>query len=361
MGVLTLLSLADKNKASYCPIVENILEEFKKFLSEPRNLLILSHKNPDGDAVGSALGFKHILTAMGHTVTAAVPDAAPGFLKWLPGHKDLIIFERKNGKKAAAEAFRTADMIICVDFNSPDRLGDLECLFRAGTSPTLLIDHHPPQEQFTDMTRIDPTRGSTAELIYLMAVSLEMEAMISPDAATCLLAGIMTDTVGFKVSCSYPEIFETVASLMRLGGNKDRIYEEVYGQFSSDRMRLLGYSLVQKMKIIPGTGAAYIDLTRAELKQFNHKKGDTEGFVNYPLSIGEVIFSVLFTEQEDHIKLSLRSTGNFPANEFASRYFNGGGHLNAAGGRFFGNMEQALKHFEGAVEIYQGLLTNSKS
>lgn len=341
--------------------MENSVEELNKFLLKPRNLLILSHKNPDGDAVGSALGFKHILSAMGHKVTAAVPDAAPGFLKWLPGHQELLIFERKKGKKAVEEAFHTADMIICVDFNSPDRLGDLEGLFKAGASPTLLIDHHPPQQKFTDVSFIDPTRGSTAELIYLTAVSLNMEAMISPDAATCLLAGIMTDTVGFRVSCSYPEIFETVAGLMRLGGNKDRIYEEVYNQFSFERMRLLGYSLEQKMKIIPGTGAAYIALTRAELQQFAHKKGDTEGFVNYPLSIGDVIFSVLFTEQEDHIKLSLRSRGTFPANEFASRFFNGGGHLNASGGRFYGNMEQALKHFEDAVKKYQGLLTVSKS
>ncbi len=356
MGVLTLLSLADKNQTILCPIVENILEELRIFLSEPRNLLILSHKNPDGDAVGSALGFKHILSAMGHTVQVAVPDTAPDFLKWLPGQKDLIVFERKNRKKAAEEAFCAANMIICVDFNSPDRLGDMESRFRAASVPTVLIDHHPPQKQFTDQSFIDPSRGSTAELIYLTAISLGMEPFISPDAATCLLAGIMTDTVGFKVSCSYPEIFETVAALMRLGGDKDKIYEEVYNQFSAERMRLLGYSLEQKMKIIPGTGAAYIALTREDLNRYNHKKGDTEGFVNYPLSIGKIVFSVLFTEQEDHIKLSLRSRGTFPANEFASRFFNGGGHLNAAGGRFYGNMEQAQSHFEESLEYYKAYL-----
>jgi phosphoesterase RecJ-like protein len=175
-------------------------------------------------------------------------------------------------------------------------------------------------------------------------------------AATCLLAGILTDTVGLKVSCSYPEIYETVAGLMRLGADKDRIYYEIYNMFSVDRMRLLGHSLDQNMKVIPELKTAYIALTKTELNKFQHKKGDTEGFVNYPLSMAGIVFSVLFTEQKDHIKLSLRSRGTFPANEFAQKHFLGGGHLNAAGGRFQGTMAEAVAEFEKVLSDYRELL-----
>ena len=336
--------------------MEKTLSDLRAFLAIPRNLLILSHKNPDGDAVGSALGLQRILSACGHQVSVALPDDPPAFLKWLPGHKDLLIFERKSGKLSVIEAFSKAEMIVCVDFNSPDRLGDIETLFRNRIVPAFLIDHHPPKEVFTNFSIVDPSKGSTSELVYLVAAGLNLENLVTADAATCLLAGIMTDTVGFKVSCTYPEIFEIVAALMRLGADKDRINDEVYNQYSIDRMRLLGYSLQEKMTIMPAFRTAYIALTRKELNTFKHKKGDTEGFVNYPLSIGDIVFSVLFTEQQDHIKLSLRSRGKFPANEFASRFFNGGGHLNAAGGRFFGNMEEALQHFKESVETYENLL-----
>jgi phosphoesterase RecJ-like protein len=187
-------------------------------------------------------------------------------------------------------------------------------------------------------------------------VKLQIAELLGFEAATCLLAGIMTDTVGLKVSCSYPEIFETVAALMRLGADKDRIYSEIYNKFTSDRMRLLGYSLEMKMKVLPEYRTAYIALNKSELNSFHHRKGDTEGFVNYPLSIAGIVFSVLFTEQDDHIKLSLRSNGSFPANEFAQKYFLGGGHKNAAGGRFPGSFETAIEKFVSALDEYRELL-----
>jgi phosphoesterase RecJ-like protein len=336
--------------------VIDTLITISRFLSEPRRLLILSHKNPDGDAVGSAIGLQLILRNAGHQVKVGVPDDAPVFLKWLPGNEEVLVFEKKSGKKAITEEFEKCDMVICVDFNSPDRLAEMESLFLARKAPALLIDHHPGRGEFTDHAVVNPSLGSTSELVFKIVRELGWLNHVSADAATCLLAGIMTDTVGFKVSCSYPEIFETVAELMRLGADKDRIHDEVYNQFSAWRMKLLGYSLEQKMKVLTNLNTAYIALTRNELSRYHHKKGDTEGFVNYPLSIAKVKFSVLFTEQEDHVKLSLRSRGTFPANEFATRFFNGGGHVNAAGGRFFGTMEEALDHFEKVLESYRALL-----
>ncbi len=330
-------------------------DDIRTVFLNPCKVLILTHKNPDGDAVGSALGLQSILNNLGHTANVVIPDDSPAFLKWLPGHGGIAINDRKS-VDIIHKLFTECDLIICADFNTPERMGEVEKSFVQYPKPAFLIDHHPVQQDFTRLQLVDPSKGSTSELVFLMIRKLKLVEFVGTDAATCLLAGIMTDTVGLKVSCSYPEIFETVAELMRLGADKDRIYFEIYNMFSADRMRLLGYSLDKNMKILPEYRTAYIALTIKELNSYRHKKGDTEGFVNYPLSIAGIVFSVLFTEQNDHIKLSLRSRGSFPANEFAQKYFNGGGHKNAAGGRFFGTFQEALARFESVLEEYRELL-----
>ncbi|MDD4645294.1 MAG: bifunctional oligoribonuclease/PAP phosphatase NrnA [Bacteroidales bacterium] len=335
--------------------LESGWQEVRALFVIPHKVLILTHKNPDGDAIGSALGLKWVLLKLGHTVDIIIPDDAPSFLIWLPGHNEVIVKGRKSDQ-SISRYFDECELVICSDFNTPERLGSLEESLRKCVKPKLLIDHHPVYEQFTDVQLIDPQKGSASEMVFLFLEKLLFTELIGPEAATCLLAGIMTDTVGLKVASSYPEIYETVAKLIRLGADKDRIYFEVYNMFSTDRMRLLGYSLEQNMKVLPEFRAAYIALSKNDLKNFRHKKGDTEGFVNYPLSIANVIFSVLFTEQTDHIKLSLRSRGNFPANEFAKKYFNGGGHRNAAGGRYSGTLQEAIGQFESALIDYKELL-----
>lgn len=340
-------------------VSETALRELSAFFRMPHKIVIVSHQNPDGDAVGSALGMQWILAGLGQDVTVALPDDSPSFLKWLPGHRKILIHEKKSGRKLLPEIFLSADLIICVDFNAVDRLNSMEQYLKLRKTPVLLIDHHPRQESFADYYWIDETKGSTSELVYQFVVSLGLEGYLTQDAATCLLAGIMTDTVGFKVNCTYPEVFEVVAGLLKNGADKDMIYNEVYSKFSESRMRLLGYSLEKRMVILPEFKTAYIALTREELNRFAHRKGDTEGFVNYPLSIGGIVFSVLFTEQEDHIKLSLRSKGTFPANDFANRFFNGGGHMNAAGGRYYGTMSEALNHFESVLNDYKHILEES--
>ena len=338
---------------------ETALKMLSDFFRVPHIIVIVSHQNPDGDAVGSALGMQWILTGIGQDVTVALPDDSPSFLKWLPGHRKILVHEKKSGKKQLPEIFSSADLIMCMDFNAPDRLNSMEQFLTQRKAPVLLIDHHPRQECFADYFWIDETKGSTSELVYQFLLRMGLTGYITPDAATCLLAGIMTDTVGFKVNCTYPEVFEVVAGLLKYGADKDMIYNEIYSMFSVNRMRLLGYSLEKNMVILPDYKTAYIALTREELNRFAHRKGDTEGFVNYPLSIGGIDFSVLFTEQEDHIKLSLRSKGTFPANDFANRYFNGGGHMNAAGGRFYGTMPDALNHFKTVLNDYKPVLEES--
>lgn len=329
--------------------------DIRKIFLNPRKVLILTHKNPDGDAVGAALGLKWILQKLGHTVDVVIPDDSPMFLKWLPGHKEISVHYRRSGK-IIPELFRNCDLVICADFNAPERLGSVEPLYRQCNKPAFLIDHHPVCDAFTDLQFVDSSKGSTSELIFLLIKKLQFIEYVGFEAATCLLTGIMTDTLGLTVSCSYPEVFETVATLIRLGADQDRIRHEIYNTFSADRMRLLGYSLEKNMKVLPEFRTAYIALTIKELNSYNHQKGDTEGFVNYPLSISGIVFSVLFTEQNDHIKLSLRSCGSFPANEFAQKYFMGGGHKNAAGGRFNGTMIEAIDRLESVLEEYQELL-----
>jgi phosphoesterase RecJ-like protein len=330
-------------------------DEVRRLFLSPCNVLILTHKNPDGDAVGSALGLKWILQKIGHKVDVVIPDDSPLFLKWIPGHQEIHVHDRKSGH-LIPPLFADCDLIICADFNTPERMGSVEPLFVQSSKPSLLIDHHPVREPFTTSQIVDSTKGSTSELVFLLVQKMQLVDYVGVESATCLLTGIMTDTVGLKVSCSYPEIYETVAGLMRLGADKDRIYHEIYNMFSADRMRLLGYSLDKVMKVIPEYRTAFIALTISELNNYHHKKGDTEGFVNYPLSISGIVFSVLFTEQKDHIKLSLRSQGSFPANDFANKYFNGGGHKNAAGGKYFGTMQEAVSRFESLLDEYKELL-----
>jgi phosphoesterase RecJ-like protein len=330
-------------------------ENIRTIFLNPSKVLILTHKNPDGDAVGSALGLRWILIKLGHQVDILIPDDSPAFLKWLPGHDGIAVADRKSGKKVS-QLFVDCDLVICSDFNTPERLGSVEPLFRSCNKPSFLIDHHPVREVFTKSQWIDSSKGSTSELVFLLIEKLQLLSFVGSEAATCLLAGIMTDTVGLKVSCSYPEVFETVAALMRHGADKDRIYHEIYNMFSANRMRLLGYSLDKNLKVLAPYKTAYIALTISEMNNYAHRKGDTEGFVNYPLSIAGIVFSVLFTEQNDHVKLSLRSTGNFPTNSFAQKYFLGGGHVNASGGRFYGTMQEAIDRFESVLDEYRELL-----
>ncbi len=316
-----------------------------------KNVVVIPHDYPDGDAVGSAIGLGEILSNSGHRVTIISPNDYPGFLKWFSS--DLQVMVAEHQKKEAKKAIENADILFCVDFNEAKRAGSLEKRINHFDKIKILIDHHPNPVPFCDFTFSEPSYSSTAELIYDVINRLGMSRFITPNAAEALYTGIMTDTGSFSHNISNPNTFKVVSELMQFGLKTDKIQSNVYHNFSARRMELLGYCLHKKMEVIPEFRSAFISLTREELKQFNFEPGDTEGFVNYPLSIKNIVFSALFIEKEGFVKASFRSKGSFPANDFSRNHFGGGGHLNAAGGESKLPLTETLELFRQLLLQYQ--------
>jgi len=328
---------------------QNNIRKLKSLIHNASSALITTHVNADGDAIGSSLALALLLKKAGKEVLIITPNDFPEFLHWLPA-QELISVDMKNPGKTKLWTEK-ADLVFCVDYNEPKRLKQAENQVMSSKGPKILIDHHPFPADFADLS-ISVTRlGSTAELIYYIIHELDLQHLIDKDIADCLFTGIMTDTGCFSYSSSYPEVFNVTAELLKYGINKDLIYSNVYENFSVSRMKLMGYCLNEKMVVIPEYNTAYISLTENELKQYDHMPGDTEGFVNLPFSIKNIRFTALFMEKKDVIKISFRSRGNFNVNKFSSEYFNGGGHLNAAGGEVKQSMENTLKRF---TEILPG-------
>ncbi len=329
-------------------------ESSKKLLldriSNPSRVLIISHKNPDGDAIGSALGLGRVLESCGHQVKVFLPDDAPDFLKWMPGYSHVATYERSA--KSFPGFSEDPDLVFFVDFNTPERLGEMASAIDRLSGFKVLVDHHPGYDPFYDLALVDTSRGSTSEMIFLLLEDMGLLEYIDKEAATCLYSGIITDTLGLQVGSSYPEVFRVVGRLIESGIKMHEVFDNLYSQFSANRMQLLGYCLAEKLILMPDYKVAYIWITKEELARFHHIKGDTEGFVNYPLTIKDIQFTVLFTELDGEIKLSLRSKGDIPVNEFAASFFQGGGHLNAAGGRSQLSMHETLDRFEELVKQF---------
>lgn len=322
----------------------------KNWISTSSRVAILTHSNPDGDAIGSSLGLALALSQQGIDAQVIIPDGLPDFLRWLPGIERSTTFVYKKDK--ALEIIEGADLIFCLDFNDPKRLGGVEEYLVKSGARKVLIDHHQDPLQFTDLSITETWRSSVGEMIYLLLREVFEKDVLNKEVATCLYVAIMTDTGNFSYASSYPEIFQIVGDLMNYDLEKDRIYSSVYDSFSEDRLRLQGYCMQHKMVVIPEYHAAYISLTDEELKRFNHRKGDTEGFVNIPFAVKGIRFTALFVEKKDRIKVSFRSRGKFPVNQIASDYYQGGGHINAAGGDSFDSMERTLSKFESLLPLY---------
>ncbi|UCG27167.1 MAG: bifunctional oligoribonuclease/PAP phosphatase NrnA [Bacteroidales bacterium] len=331
--------------------------EIKKHLSGNPNVLLLTHINPDGDAIGSLLGLYHFLKLRNFHVTAITPNDFPEFLRWLPGSREIICFVRK--KKTVRVLIEKADIIFNLDFNDPDRLGEMGKMVEKAKAYRILIDHHPDAKHFADIEITDITVSSTAELLYQILNEIENKPFLTREIAECLYTGIMTDTGCFSFNSSGSATYRVIAGLLDAKIDKDRIFDLVYNNFSEDRMRLLGFALKEKMTVLPEYGTAYISLTLDEIKKFNFSIGDSEGFVNYPLSIKGIRFSALFLERRDHVKISFRSAGNFPVNRFAEEHFNGGGHLNAAGGDSFESLDKTIGKFNSLIKKYSRHLARS--
>lgn len=325
---------------------ENAVHRFSRYLEKGEKFVLTAHLSPDGDAIGSALGMAHYLLEQGkERVQVIVPNDFPAFLKWMPGAEDVLIYNKYPDY--AEQLIREADVIINLDFNEPKRIGDLAPLVEAASGRKVMIDHHLyPAPDFCRLVISHPELSSTCELVFRLLCAMKAYDDISRNAAECLYTGMMTDTGAFSYNSNRADIYVIIGELIKKGIDKDAIYRQVYQVYSESRMRLMGYTMNEKMKVYPAQQAALITLTSDELRRYHYKTGDTEGFVNMPLDIDGIVFSVFIREDPDYAKVSLRSVGSFPCNRFAMRYFNGGGHKNASGGEFYGTLEEAIRTFE---------------
>ena len=328
------------------------LKAAKELLCDsPLRIVVVSHTNPDGDAIGSSLALREALTAYGHTVTCIVPNKYPYYLDWIPNIQHLLIF--KSDRDEAVAAINDAEVIVCADLNILARLDDLGVAIAGNTTAKkVLIDHHLSPDPSFDVIFSHPESSSTAFLAYCVIVELFGKQAITPTMAEQLYVGMMTDTGNFSFSHLTPELFRAVADLSETGINIPQIYNNVYNSFTESRARLFGYVINRKMKTLHKGTVAYMSLTEEEMRRFWFQQGDSEGFVNYPLTIKKMKMSAIFIEHHDFIRVSLRSRGNVDVNEFARRYFNGGGHKNAAGGKSFVSIDETIAHYINSVKEF---------
>lgn len=336
-------------------IKEELIQKVKREIDDAEKIVIVSHVGPDGDSMGSSLGLWHYFMTIGKEPQVIVPTAPPDFLMWMPGADDILVHVEK--KEKSERKVLEADLIFAVDFNTPSRLATLADSVVDSKARKVMIDHHlNPEKDFADIIISHPEISSTSELIFRLICRMGHFSLINLGCAEAIYTGMMTDTGGFTFNSNHEEIYSIIYELIKLGIDKDAIYRKVYDTFSEHRMRLQGYCTYKKMKIYPEYQAALITLSRAEMEEFQYVNGDAEGFVNIPLSVKDVVFSVFMREDPDKIKISFRSHGTFPANKFAEDFFNGGGHLNAAGGESFTSIEEAVRKFEEGLTKFKEFL-----
>lgn len=320
------------------------IQDALTLLDSPKRIFITTHHKPDGDALGSMLGLYHYLKLKGHHVTPVSPGEFPDFLGWLPGIDQMLNYEEQ--KDLCLAALQDADLIFCLDFNDNNRTKHLEIPLNEATQPKILIDHHLFPKPTWDYGISDPEKSSTCEMIYdFIALNNDVHLLNIP-IAECLYTGILTDTGSFRFPIASAHVHEVVAQLKRTQMKHAPIHEYIYDSWSESRMRFLGYVLIERMEIFHEYHAALIYLSKKDLQLFGVQNGDTEGLVNYPLSIANIKFSTLITERSDEVKMSFRSKGTFDVNTFARTYFNGGGHFNASGGRSKSTFNETLVYFK---------------
>lgn len=328
------------------------IDKFKDLLTGQKNIVIVSHTNPDGDALGSSLALRQAFMQMGHNVTNILPNAFPYYLEWIPDAKEIIIYRNDTDHKAQ-KAVAEADVIICSDISSTSRMDELGRQIDDNTSAQkVIIDHHLNPDPSFDLMFSYPEASSASLIVYRLLTHAYGLEILDQTIATQLYVGIMTDTGNFAFSNLNPELFHAVAELSRTGIDIPTIYNNVYNSFTSSRARLMGYVINRKMKFLLKGTVAYMSLTEEEMKQFWFQQGDSEGFVNYPLTIKKMKMSAMFSAQKDFIRVSLRSRKDIDVNLFARRYFNGGGHKNAAGGKSYLSMEETIQRYIDAVNEY---------
>lgn len=326
-----------------------------KLLAQPQKIVITTHHKPDGDAMGSSLGLYNYLIQQGHHAKVISPTDYPDFLSWLPGNDEVILFTEQT--EEATELIAAADLIFCLDFNALNRINEMGALVGESSALKIMIDHHLEPQDFDDYRYWDINACATAQLIYtFIAEEFNNKKFINKDVATCLYTGIMTDSASFSLPKTTSAVHRIVADLIDAGAINWQIHEQIYKNASENRLRFLGTCLSERLEVLHEFKTAVIAVTKDDLEKYDVITGDTEGIVNYALSIAGIKLAAFIVERNDKVKLSLRSKGEFPANEICKRYFNGGGHRNAAGGMSTDSLEQVVAQFKLILPEYKKLL-----
>ncbi|MET3978579.1 phosphoesterase RecJ-like protein [Mucilaginibacter sp. UYP25] len=331
------------------------LASLTALLSQPRKIVITTHHKPDGDAMGSSLGMYNYLIQQGHHAKVIAPTDYPEFLHWMPGNEEVIIFT--ENRDLAATLIADAEIIFCLDFNALNRINDMGPLVGESKAYKVMIDHHLEPEDFDDYRHWDINACAAAQLVYtFIADQLQHAELINKDVATCLYTGIMTDSASFRLPNTTSTVHRIAAHLIDAGANNSRIHELIYSSSSENRLRFLGHCLANCLEILPEYNTAIMAVSKADIARFDVNTGDTEGIVNYALSIASVHLAAFIVERNDKVKLSLRSKNVFPANEICKKYFQGGGHRNAAGGQSDESLEATVAKFKSILPEYKTLL-----
>jgi len=333
------------------------ITSIKQLLSTKRKIVIVPHKNPDGDAIGSTLGLFHYLVKGNHNVHVLVPNDYPSFLKWMPGNDTILKYDSQT--KICDALINDADIIFTLDFNAFHRTGNMETVLTKSSALKIMIDHHQAPDHYATYMYSDVSMSSTCEMVYNFIDMLGDANDIDNNIATCLYVGIMTDTGSFRFRSTTSKTHNIVAKLIEKGANNTDIHNNVYDTNRYERMQLLGCALTN-LRVIPESKAAYISLSQDELQKYNYKKGDTEGVVNYGLSLDGIVLAAIFIEdrKEGIIKISLRSKGNFSVNEMSRAHFEGGGHTNAAGGKSHLSLQKTIEKFISILPSYNKVLND---
>ena len=333
------------------------LAQMDQLISTAQSVLVVCHKSPDGDAIGSSLGMAEYLRQRGKDVTVVVPDQYPDFLHWLPNSEKIVRYDKHPGK--CDMLFKIADLIVCLDFNTPSRVEDMEPALVSSPARKILIDHHLKPDVDADLVISQSEASSASELVFRVVWQLGGFPELGKAFAIPVYCGMMTDTGGFTFNSTRPEIFFIIGELLTKHIDKDKIYRNVYHNYSYDRIRLMGYVMYEKLVYLPEYHASYYAITRDEQKRFNFIKGDAEGLVNIPQQIKGLKLSISLredTEKPNLVWVSLRSVDDFPCNLVAERFFNGGGHLNASGGRLNCSIDEAVEIARQAIVAFADTL-----
>ena len=331
--------------------------QLSHLISDAKNIIITCHKSPDGDAIGSTLGWAEYLRSIGKEPTIIVPDQYPDFLSWIPNTEKIVRYDKHPEK--CDMLFKIADLVFCLDYNTTSRVDEMEKALVSSTAPKVLIDHHLDPDVPAVLTISHPDLSSTCELVFRIVWQLDGFNRLSKQFAIPIYCGMMTDTGGFLYNSTRSEIYFIIGELLTKHIDKDKIYRNVYHNYSESRIRLMGFVMYEKLVYLPESHAAYYSLTRQEQKRFHFIKGDAEGLVNIPQQIKGLKLSISLREDTDKpniVWVSLRSVDDFPCNKMAEEFFNGGGHLNASGGRINGTMEEAIAIVNQAIKAYDTLL-----